>query len=68
MIRAGLGISVLFIWNINADLRSGILVAIRTEAPPLELRMALVRRSSAPSTRAVQEFVAMTRVILGQKI
>jgi DNA-binding transcriptional LysR family regulator len=57
MIRAGLGISVLFVWNINPDLRSRSLQIVRTEAQPLVLRMALIRRQGTPVYGAVQDFV-----------
>ncbi len=68
MIRAGLGISVLFAWNINADLRAGSLAVIRTEAPPLELRMALIERATSARTRAVEEFVNMARTMKWQNL
>jgi DNA-binding transcriptional LysR family regulator len=61
IIRAGLGISVLFLWNINTDLHNATLATIRTEVPPPELRMALVQSQPGSSTRTVQEFVAMAR-------
>jgi hypothetical protein len=34
MLRARLGISILFVWNINADLRSKALAVIKTEHAP----------------------------------
>lgn len=61
MIRSGLGISVLFFWNINSDLRSGTLSVVHTDAPPLISHMALLKIKSNYTTRAVQEFIAMAR-------
>jgi DNA-binding transcriptional LysR family regulator len=59
MIRAGLGISVLFLWNIDAGTRGSSFKVIRTNAPPLSLRMALVRLRSGFTPRAVQEFIEL---------
>jgi DNA-binding transcriptional LysR family regulator len=59
MIRAGLGISVLFLWNIDAEKRTSAFKVIRTNAPPLSLRMALVRLRSGFTPRAVQEFIEL---------
>lgn len=60
MIRAGLGVSVLFLWNIDAEVRSSTFSVIRTNAPPLSLRMALVRLRSGFTPKAVQEFINLT--------
>jgi DNA-binding transcriptional LysR family regulator len=59
MIRAGLGISVLFLWNIDAEMRGAAFKVIRTEAPPLSLRMALLRLKSGFTPRAVMEFIRL---------
>ncbi len=59
MIRAGIGISVLFLWNINVDLRSSIFSVIRTDAPPLSMRMALIRLKSSYAPKAVAEFTRL---------
>jgi DNA-binding transcriptional LysR family regulator len=56
MIRAGLVISVLFLWNIDAG---SALKVIRTNAPPLTLRMALVRLRSDFTPKAVTEFIEL---------
>jgi len=68
MIRAGLGISVLFVWNINTELRSNVLTVLRTEAAPLELRMALIRSRCAYESQAVQEFVRLARQMNWQNL
>jgi DNA-binding transcriptional LysR family regulator len=59
MIRAGLGISVLFLWNIDAEMRGSAFKVIRTDAPPLSLRMALIRSKSGYTQRAVYEFIQL---------
>jgi DNA-binding transcriptional LysR family regulator len=59
MIRAGLGISVLFLWNIDMEMRSATFKVIRTDAPPLSLRMALMRSKSAYTPKAVDEFIQL---------
>jgi DNA-binding transcriptional LysR family regulator len=59
MIRAGLGISALFLWNIDAEMRSNVFKVIRTDAPPLSLRMALIRSKSNYTPRAVSEFILL---------
>jgi DNA-binding transcriptional LysR family regulator len=59
MIRAGLGVSVLFLWNIDSEKRSSVFKVIRTDAPPLSLRMALIRAKSTYTQRAVQEFIQL---------
>jgi len=59
MIRAGLGISVLFLWNIDSEMRSKAFKVIRTDAPPLSLRMALIRSRSNYTPKAVAEFIAL---------
>jgi DNA-binding transcriptional LysR family regulator len=60
MIRAGLGVSVLFLWNIDAEMRSSTFKVIRTGAPPLSLRMALVRLRSGFTPKPVTEFIDLT--------
>jgi hypothetical protein len=59
MIRAGLGISVLFLWNLGTDRRRPGFSVIRTEAPPLLLRMALIRHKSPYATKAVKAFIEL---------
>ena len=60
MIRAGLGVSVLFLWNIDAETRGSAFKVIRTNAPPLSLRMALVRLRSSFTPKAVLEFIELS--------
>lgn len=57
MIRVGLGISVLFLWNIDCD-PSGLSV-LSTDAPPLSLRMALIRLKSGYRSKVVSEFIQL---------
>lgn len=57
MIRAGLGVSVLFLWNVHYDARRSLFSIVRTEAPALELRMALIRVRSSYTSRVVGEFI-----------
>ena len=59
MIRAGLGISVLFLWNIDSEMRGSTFKVIRTDAPPLSLRMSLIRLKSGFTPRAVLEFMKL---------
>ena len=61
MLRAGLGVSVLFLWNINADLRNRALSVIRTEAPPLISQMAIIRIKSSYTPRIIEEFINVAR-------
>jgi DNA-binding transcriptional LysR family regulator len=59
MIRTGLGISVLFLWNLGTDPRRMGFSVIRTEAPPLSLRMALIRHKSRYATKAMAAFMEL---------
>jgi DNA-binding transcriptional LysR family regulator len=61
MLRAGLGVSVLFLWNITSDVRSRALSAIRTEAPPLVSQMALVKLRTSYTPEAVSRFIELAR-------
>ena len=63
MVRTGLGISVLFLWNIESDQRSLGLKVVRTEARPLSLRMGLIRLRSSYRSKAVGEFTQMASVM-----
>jgi DNA-binding transcriptional LysR family regulator len=60
MIRAGLGLSVLFLWNIDTETSSSAFKVIRTSAPPLSLRMALMRLKSSFTPKPVAEFIHLT--------
>ena len=59
MIRSGLGISVLFLWNLGTDRHKLGFSVIRTDAPPLSLRMALIHHKSRYATKAVMEFIKL---------
>lgn len=59
MIRAGLGVSVLFLWNVHYDARRSSFSIVHSEAPPLELRMALIRVRSSYIPKAVSEFIEL---------
>jgi DNA-binding transcriptional LysR family regulator len=59
MIRAGLGISVLLLWNLDGDSRSSGFSVLRTDAPTLSVRMALIRVQSSYTPRAVREFIQL---------
>lgn len=61
MIRSGLGISVLFLWNIDADVHRARFSVIRTEAPPLVSRMALIRQKASYISKPVQAFIDLAR-------
>jgi DNA-binding transcriptional LysR family regulator len=63
MVRAGLGISVLFLWNIDVDLQKSRFVVIQTEAPPLISRISLIRLKSSYTSQAVTEFVELARKV-----
>jgi len=61
MVRSGLGISVLFLWNLNPESRSKTFTVVKTEAKPLVTHMALIKKKSAFTPRAVQEFIGVVR-------
>lgn len=61
MLRAGLGVSVLFLWNITSDVRSRGLSIIRTDAPRLVSQMALVKLRSNYTPKAVTAFIELAR-------
>lgn len=61
MIRAGMGISVLFLWNIDADVQKSRFTVIETEAPALKARISLIRLKSDYTSHAVCEFVELAR-------
>lgn len=58
MIRAGMGISVLFLWNIATDSQFRV---IQTEAPVLRARISLIRLKSDYNSHAVTGFVELAR-------
>lgn len=61
MVRAGLGMSVLFLWNVDADLYKSRFTIVQTEAPPLMSRIALIRMKSGYMSNAVMEFTKLAR-------
>ena len=63
MVRAGLGISLLFLWNIDADLQRSRFQVIQTDAPPLVSRIALIRLRGSYTSKPVWEFLEMARRI-----
>ena len=63
MVRAGLGISLLFLWNIDADLQRSRFHVIQTEAPPLVSRIALIRLRGSYVSKPVWEFLELARRI-----
>jgi DNA-binding transcriptional LysR family regulator len=63
MVLADMGVSLLFLWNIDSDTQKSRFSFIKTEAPPFISRIALVRRKADYTPRAVNEFVALARGI-----
>ncbi len=61
MIRAGMGISVLFLWNIDADVQKSRFTVIETEAPVLKARISLIHLKTDYTSHAVSEFVELAR-------
>ena len=61
MVRAGLGISILFLWNIDVDLQKSRFAVIQTEAPLLSSRIALIRLRSNYTSNSVTEFIELAR-------
>lgn len=61
MIRTGMGISVLFLWNIEADMQKSRFTVIETEAPVLKSRISLIRLKNDYTSHAVTEFVELAR-------
>jgi len=57
MVRSGLGVTVLFLWNLNTEARSKGFTVVTTEAKPLITHMALIKKKSAYTPRAVSEFI-----------
>lgn len=61
MVKSRLGVAMLFLWNANAEFRTGALGVVNTDAPPLVVRMALLRRQGAYLTKATDAFVTVAR-------
>ena len=63
LVRSGLGVSVLFLWNINSEPRSSPITVLRTDAPPLISHMALLRIRSRYTSPSVRAFIELSRRI-----
>ncbi len=63
LVRSGLGVSVLFLWNMNSEPRGSGITVLRTDAPPLNSHMALLKMRSHPISPAVQAFIELSRKI-----
>jgi DNA-binding transcriptional LysR family regulator len=61
IIRAGLGISVLFLWNVTSDLADNTVSVIQTEAPSLTLRMALIKVKTSYASTPILKFVELAQ-------
>jgi DNA-binding transcriptional LysR family regulator len=61
MVLAGMGISLLFLWNVDLDSQKSRFSVIQTEKPPLISRIALIRLRGGYTPQAVGEFVTLAR-------
>lgn len=61
MVRAGLGVSVLPSWVVDRDLKERHLHLVRHSGPPLQSKIALVRRKSSFVPQPVQAFITIAR-------
>jgi DNA-binding transcriptional LysR family regulator len=61
MIRAGLGISLLPFWVVQADLKKGVLAMIRQRERPLFSQFDLVRRKSSYVASSIAAFIDVAR-------
>jgi DNA-binding transcriptional LysR family regulator len=59
MIRAGLGMSVLFLWNIARERGEGPFCVVRTEAPLLHSVMTLIKVRTKFTPRPVEAFLEL---------
>lgn len=64
MVAMGLGLSMLPLWCVRADLRSGALHLIRQREQPLVARFSLVCRRTAVSSQAVQALIQAARTFV----
>ena len=62
-VRSGLGVSVLFLWNINSEPRGSPMTVLRTDAPPLTSDMALLKMRTRLTSPAVRAFIELSRCI-----
>lgn len=61
MMRTGLGISMLPMWTVNADLRKGSLLLVRQRERPLMSKLALLSRKSSFVASPVRAFTELAR-------
>lgn len=61
LVRAGIGVSVLFKWTVEADLASGALRALDPGCRPLRSRMALLRPRARFLNRPVRAFIEVAK-------
>lgn len=61
MIRAGSGLSVLLLWTIDQDLQRKTLRVVKTDAPPLELCMAMIKMKRGYTAPPVKEFIKLVQ-------
>jgi DNA-binding transcriptional LysR family regulator len=61
MVRTGLGVSMLPLWVVDADVKAGRLSIIHQAEPPLYSKVALIRRKSSYVPRPVEAFIASVR-------
>ena len=61
MIRAGLGVSLLPLWIVDADLRKGMLTLIHQRERPVFSKFDLLRRKSSYVPNSVASFIELTQ-------
>ena len=61
VVHQGLGVAVLFLWTVAADLKDGSIRRIRIQGPELISSMSLVRMKSRLIARPVVEFIELAR-------
>ncbi len=61
IVRAGLGISLLPFWIVNADLKKGMLTMIRQRERPLFSKFDLVKRKSSYTASPIAAFIDLSR-------
>jgi DNA-binding transcriptional LysR family regulator len=61
MIRAGLGVSLLFLWNVSSEGRSSAYRILKTDASPLVAHMALLRVRASYTPRPVGAFIEIAK-------
>ena len=61
MIRAGLGVSLLPLWIVDADVRKGILTLIHQRERPVFSKFDLLRRKSSYVPNSVVSFIELTQ-------